>query len=167
MEVPTRGSVLDTTIQADWANLTTVSQSTAVRFVRSEVIVYAWRRLTGVALVVASLAVSSAPAVAAGRSAKRAPAHSTPAATYRADMATIDAEFSLAVAHATAALQRAMAHAATAAERINARNVYRLAIRRATQRREIEVEVLDSSPIGVQSGDGSSNNADGSSNADH
>ena len=126
------------------------------------------RRLVGVALLVASLAVASTPALAAGRSAKHVPAKATPAATYRADMVSIDAEFSHAVARATETLRRAMAHSRNAADRINARNVYREAIRRATQRREVEVEVLDSSPIGVQSGDGSTPPSDGgSSNSDH
>ena len=126
------------------------------------------RRLVGVALLVASLAVASTPALAAGRSAKHGPAKATPAATYRADMASIDAEFSHAVAQATVNLRRAMAHSRTAADRINARNVYREAIRRATHRREVEVEVLDSSPIGVQSGDGSTPPSDGgSSSSDH
>ena len=126
------------------------------------------RRLVGVALLVASLAVASTPALAAGRSAKHAPAKATPAARYRADMVSIDAEFSHAVARATETLRRAMAHSRNAADRINARNVYREAIRRATQRREVEVEVLDSSSIGVQSGDGSTPPPDGgSSNSDH
>ena len=131
------------------------------------------RRLVGVGLLVASLAVSSTPALAAGRSAKHAPAKhapakATPAATYRTDMVSIDAEFSHAVARATANLRRAMAHSRTAADRINARNVYREAIRRATQRREVEVEVLDSSSIGVRSGDGSTPPSDGGkSSSDH
>ncbi len=131
------------------------------------------RRLVGVGLLVASLAVSSTPALAAGRSAKHAPAKhapakATPAATYRTDMVSIDAEFSHAVARATETLRRAMAHSRNAADRINARNVYREAIRRATQRREVEVEVLDSSSIGVRSGDGSTPPSDGGkSSSDH
>lgn len=115
------------------------------------------RRSVGAALVVASLALS-APALASTTPArhvpvKLVPAKSPPATTYRGAMVSIDTTFARAVARATRSLHAQMARAKTAADRINARNQYRVAIVRATQRREVEVEVLDSSPLGQNNPD--------------
>ncbi len=115
------------------------------------------RRSVGVALVVASLALS-APALASTTPArhvpvKLVPAKSAPATTYRGAMKSIDITFARAVAKATRSLHAQMARAKTAADRINARNQYRVAIVKATQRREVEVEGLDSSPLGQNNSD--------------
>ncbi len=133
------------------------------------------RRLVGAALVVASLAVATTPALASGRSTKpttsRAPSVTSVAAAvaaYRATMASIDAEFSRTVARANHALALAMKRAKTSADRINARFVFRQAIVRATARREIEVEALDSSSIGqIDLGSTGAGSDGGSSNGDH
>ena len=114
-------------------------------------------RWVGVTMVVAALALP-VPALASGppvahdaapasvRSAHRAQ-------TYRGAMAAIDATFARAVANATKTLHQRMAHAKSAADRIDARNRYRVAIVRATQERELEVEQLDQSPLGKNNPD--------------
>lgn len=133
-------------------------------------------RSVGAALVVASLALS-APAIASTTPVRHAPvkfapARSTPAKTYRGAMKSIDITFARAVAQATRSLHAQMARAKTAADRINARNQYRIAIVHATQRREVEVEVLDSSPLGQNNPDNpvtttTAPNAGSSGSGDH
>ena len=118
------------------------------------------RRSVGVAVAVASLALST-PALASGRPVSRVPttvaitrsAHH--AKTYRDAMAAIDADFARSVAMATKSLHVRMTHAKSAADRIDARNRYRMAIVKATQHREVEVELLDQSPLGKNNADGS------------
>ena len=123
-----------------------------------EVDVNVVRRSVGVTVVIASLALST-PALARGLPATRRPA--TPpvtrlahhAQTYRGAMAAIDAAFARSVADATKTLRVRMARARTSADQIDARNQYRLAIVKATRLREVEVELLDQSPLGKHSPD--------------
>lgn len=113
-------------------------------------------RSVGILVTVASLGLST-PALASGLT--RGPA-SPPVArtahhaqTYRGAMASIDATFARSVAKATRSLHVHMAHAKSSADRIDARNQYRLAILKATQLREVEVEALDQSPLGKDNPD--------------
>ena len=118
------------------------------------------RRSVGVAVVAASLALST-PALASGQPVARGPATvavtrtAHHAKTYRDAMAAIDAAFARSVAMATKSLHVRMARAKSAADRIDARNRYRMAIVKATQHREVEVELLDQSPLGKNNADGS------------
>ncbi len=118
------------------------------------------RRLVGVTVAVASLALST-PALASGQPVARGPvtAAITRSAhhekTYRDAMAAIDADFARSVAMATRTLHVRMARAKSAADRIDARNRYRMAIVKATRHREVEVELLDQSPLGKNNADGS------------
>ena len=116
------------------------------------------RRSVGVAVVTASLALST-PALAGGLPATHRPAappvnrSAHHAKTYRGAMATIDATFARAVADATKTLRVRMAHAKSSADQINARDQFRLAIVKATRLREVEVELLDQSPLGKNNPD--------------
>ena len=123
-----------------------------------EVDVNVVRRSVGVAVVIASLALST-PALAGGLPATHRPAkHPAPrsahhARTYREAMVAIDATFARSVADATRLLHVRMARAKTSADQIDARNQYRLAIVKATRLREVEVELLDQSPLGKNNPD--------------
>ncbi len=115
------------------------------------------RRWVGVTVMVTSLGLAT-PALASGLPAQRfaAPAADRSAhhaQTYRGVMAAIDATFARAVANATRTLHVRMAHAKSAADRIDARNHYRVAIVKATQERQLEVEQLDQSPLGKNNPD--------------
>ena len=110
------------------------------------------RRWVGVTVMVTSLGLAT-PALASGPPGQRAAAPTFDrfahrAQTYRSVMSAIDETFARAVAHATRSLHIRMAHAKSAADRIDARNHYRVAIVRATQERQLEVEQLDQSPLG-------------------
>ena len=130
------------------------------------------RRSVGVAVVVASLGLAT-PAVANGVPASHRPAAASVARaahhakTYRDAMSAIDAAFARSVAKATKSLQVQMARAKSAADRIDARNRYRMAIVKATRQREVEVELLDQSPLGQNNSDGSAPTTTQAGSGDH